>query len=246
MSTWVLVRGLTRESGHWSGFARDLSAALATSRVEMLDLPGNGVFFRRRSPASVGRLVQECRRELASRGVAPPYSLLALSLGAMVAVAWASAWRKEVDRCVLINTSLRPFCPFYRRLRPANYLALLRVLLAADARDRERQILRMTSSRAAGNAVVIDDWMALRHAHPVSRGNALRQLVAAIGYRAPAAPPAANLLLLASRGDTLVDVRCSRRIADAWQVPLVEHPSAGHDLPLDDPAWVIEQVRRLA
>ena len=45
-------------------------------------------------------------------------------------------------------------------------------------------------------------------------------------------------LLLASRNDGLVDVRCSRGLAAAWKVPLVEHASAGHDIPLDDPEWV--------
>jgi pimeloyl-ACP methyl ester carboxylesterase len=243
MSTWILVRGLTRESGHWSAFAREFSAALGVERAVMLDLPGNGALYRRTSPASVERLVEESRAELARRKVAPPFSMLALSLGAMVAVAWASAWPQEVQRCVLINTSLRPFCPFYWRLRPASYLNLLRVLFAANAEERERRVLRMTSSKATANADVIGDWIALWRAHPVSRGNALRQLLAGIRYRAPAVRPQAKLLLLASAGDRLVDVRCSRGLASAWQGALAEHPGAGHDLPLDDPAWVIEQVR---
>ena len=35
-----------------------------------------------------------------------------MSLGAMVAVAWANAHPQELARCVLINASLRPFSPF--------------------------------------------------------------------------------------------------------------------------------------
>jgi hypothetical protein len=28
----------------------------------------------------------------------------------------------------------------------------------------------------------------------------------------------------------------------AWRAELREHPSAGHDLPLDDPAWVAGRI----
>ena len=50
------------------------------------------------------------------------------------------------------------------------------------------------------------------------------------------------LLLLAGAGDRLVDPACSRRLARTWQVPLLEHAQAGHDLPLDDPDWVAHQA----
>jgi hypothetical protein len=32
------------------------------------------------------------------------------------------------------------------------------------------------------------------------------------------------------------------RLARYWQAAFAEHPSAGHDLPLDDGAWVAGQV----
>jgi hypothetical protein len=50
--------------------------------------------------------------------------------------------------------------------------------------------------------------------------------------------------VLASRADRLVDGSCSRALA--YRVPgarLAEHDSAGHDLPLDDPEWVVAQIR---
>jgi pimeloyl-ACP methyl ester carboxylesterase len=77
---------------------------------------------------------------------------------------------------------------------------------------------------------------------PASRGNVLRQLLAAARYRAPPMAPPVPLLLLASERDRLVAVACSRALAEAWQVPFAVHPCAGHDLALDDPAWLIEQV----
>ncbi|MDT4885930.1 hypothetical protein FQZ97_1222250 [compost metagenome] len=102
----------------------------------------------------------------------------------------------------------------------------------------------MTSNRVQAHEPVLQDWVAARAQRPVSAANALRQLVAAARFSAAPAAPIPKVLLLASEHDHLVDSRCSRAIASAWHRPLVMHPSAGHDLPLDDPAWVADQVRR--
>jgi pimeloyl-ACP methyl ester carboxylesterase len=241
--TWIFLRGLAREAAHWGTFAGEFSAALGGEPVETVDLPGSGVFHANSSPASVAQIMEGCRREIGRRALRPPFDVLAMSLGAMVAVAWAHAHPSELRRGVLLNTSLRPFSPSHQRLQPANYVRLARALLTSDCLARERRVLRMTSSRYAARAGVIDEWVGINHARPVARVNVLRQLLAAARYRAPLTRPRCDVLMLASTRDRLVEVRCSRAIAYAWQVPLVEHPTAGHDLPLDDPWWVIEQVR---
>lgn len=241
---WILLRGLARETAHWGDFAARLAHALPQDRVLALDLPGHGEWHHQASPASVPAMAQACRAALAARGVAPPYHLLAMSLGAMVATQWALEAPAEVAACVLVNTSLRPFSPFYQRLRPRNYGTALRLLLAGGSAEAvERTVLRMTSRRTDdGVDDVVRQWAAVRTQRPVSAGNTLRQLLAAVRYRAPASAPVPRMLLLASRQDGLVDCACSHAIAAAWGVPLVLHPWAGHDLPLDDPAWVVEQV----
>jgi hypothetical protein len=71
----------------------------------------------------------------------------------------------------------------------------------------------------------------------------LRQLLAAALFTAPAVAPGSAALLLASTQDDLVNVACSRSVAQHWQWPLLEHPRAGHDLPLDDGTWVIQQIK---
>lgn len=50
------------------------------------------------------------------------------------------------------------------------------------------------------------------------------------------------MLLIASEQDRLVNVACSKTLASRWQIPLSLHPDAGHDLPLDDPDWLYEQI----
>lgn len=244
MTNWVFLRGLARERRHWGVFPDTFRAALPGARVLALDLPGNGALHASTSPTRIGDMAAFCRAELSRMGVAPPYQLLAMSLGAMVAVAWAAAHPDEVRAGVLINTSMRPFSPFHWRLRPANYPALLKLaLLGGSARAWEETILRLTSRRLASSAAVLDDWIAYRRECPVSRCNALRQLLAAARFHAPARRPAPRVLVLASARDVLVDVRCSQRLAQAWQADIVVHPDAGHDLPLDDGAWVARQVR---
>ena len=243
MNTWVLLRGLLRDSRHWGDFPALLGQQQGVDQVIALDLPGNGTLHRQSSPARVERMVDAYRAQLAEQAIDPPFHLLGLSLGAMAAAAWARHHPQEVAGAVLINTSLRPFAPFWRRLRPHNYPALLRMALpGADARRCEQTILRLTSSDPARHAPVLDAWTAYRKDCPVSARNAARQLLAAMRYRAPRDKPPVPLLLLASRGDRLVDPACSLRIARRWCVPLALHPSAGHDLPLDDPAWVAAQA----
>jgi pimeloyl-ACP methyl ester carboxylesterase len=168
--------------------------------------------------------------------------LLALSLGAMVAVAWCVQHPDEVDACVLINTSLRPFNPFYRRLRPHNYLKLIGSLYR-DLAQRERLILQLTSNRNESQDALVDDWIAFQREFPVSRRNALRQLLAAMRYRAPRSKPPAPILVLGSTRDRLVDSRCSQQLVQQWQTNSAFHPAAGHDLPLDDGSWIARSVK---
>jgi pimeloyl-ACP methyl ester carboxylesterase len=75
----------------------------------------------------------------------------------------------------------------------------------------------------------------------VSRANALRQLAAAARYAARGVPRC-PVLVLSSRGDQLVNPVCSTRLARAWGAPHVEHPWAGHDLPHDDPQWLVDAL----
>jgi pimeloyl-ACP methyl ester carboxylesterase len=242
-AAWVLLRGLTRESGHWGDFPDRLRERFPVNDVITLDLPGNGEWHQLPSPTRIDMMSAWCEVLLRERGVAPPYALLAMSMGAMVAVDWTRRDPDAIAGCVLINTSLRPFSPWYHRLRPANHAALLRLaLLVRDGVERERTILRLTSARPDDHAAVLDAWVRLRRARPVSRVNALRQLWAAARYRAPIQPPPTPTLVLASARDALVDVRCSQQLARRWQSEIALHPDAGHDLPLDDGAWVIEQV----
>lgn len=244
MKTWVLLRGLARESGHWGDFVAQLGAALPGDRILPLDLPGNGTLNGQPSPLHVHAMRQACRAALDGLGLPPPLHLIGMSLGGMVVVSWMQAHPEEVAGGVLVNTSLRPISPLHHRLRPGAWWPLLRSAAATDATEAEALILGLTSNDALRRQAVLPAWAALRRERPVSVANALRQLVAASRFRLDADAPKVPVLLLCSRADRLVDPRCSQALAQRWRCPMAVHPLAGHDLTLDAGDWVAAEVAR--
>jgi pimeloyl-ACP methyl ester carboxylesterase len=173
----------------------------------------------------------------------PPYRVVAMSMGAMAATAWAARYPAEVGAAVLINTSMRPFSPLHHRLLPRNYGPMLRLFLGhSTPTEIEEAVLRMTSRRHTGDTALRDAWAAYRRERPVSRLNALAQLWAAARFRAPVERPFKHVMLMTSKLDALVDTHCSIALAASWQCVLLSHGFAGHDLPLDDPEWVVQNA----
>ncbi len=246
MTTWVLLRGLMREARHWGEFSGIFQNVMGTQQLVTLDFPGNGSLYAQSSGGSVADMANHCREQLRQLGYAPPYRLLAMSLGAMVAVEWSQNYPSEIERMVLINTSLAPQNPFYHRLRPANYFALIRSLLFGSVPQREKLILRLTSTQSRTphqQAILLEQWTGYARERTVTRANILRQLRAALAYRAVPSTPPVPVLLLAGQRDRLVNVKCSLTLAQRWGCAIRLHPAAGHDLPLDDGVWVAHQVQ---
>lgn len=236
---WLLLRGLARESGHWGEFPQRLEAVVGEGKVHTPDLPGTGVRYREPSPATVAGIraaVQE-----AVRHIEPPYGIVGLSLGGMVALDWAQqATEGTVQHLVLINTSTG-FSHPWQRLRVPAWGKMLRLMVTRDLYQREAATLALSANRPA-DAELIHTWYQIQRRHPVSRRNVLHQLRAAARYRPQPRPPLTTPLLLASRTDRLVDWHCSADLERRWQWPLQLHDSAGHDLPLDDQDWVLGHI----
>jgi hypothetical protein len=77
----------------------------------------------------------------------------------------------------------------------------------------------------------------------MSRAAVLAQLLGAARFVPP--PPSelsVRLTFVCSRGDQLVSPRCTRDLSRLYGSPSIEHPWAGHDLPLDDPEWLCARV----
>lgn len=238
--TLVLLRGLMREARHWGEFAPQLQHALGMP-LATPDLAGNGQRCALVSPLSVSAMVEDLRAQL--HPIQPPYLLVALSLGGMVALDWAGRYPEEIAGLVLINSSARPLAPLWQRLRPGSWVQLLQLVLQPP-HQRETSLWQLTSNRPA-DAATIHLWQRYASDCPVRLGNGLRQLWAASQFKA-ALPLATRrpALVLASANDRLVHWRCSNALASAVEAVFQLHPDAGHDLPLDDGSWCISQIVR--
>jgi len=244
---WVLLRGLVRGVGHWSDFPEKIKRAFPEDRFEFLEIPGNGALYQKESPTRIDEAVESLRRQSQFIQEGKKIHLLAISLGAMVATAWADQHPQEVEQLVLINSSSARHSKFYERLKPQNYPRMLNLLAGFKSRfsiqEIEKQILQMTSNSSERRDFALPLWTRESTAHPVTAVNFFRQLWAAKSYTFPSEAPVPTTIL-ASENDRFVDVSCSKNLAKAWRCPIYTHPWAGHDLPLDDGEWVIAQIKK--
>ena len=239
---WFFLRGLVRESGHWNEFPKLFQEKFPDRKVILLDLPGNGAYYQKQSPSTVSELADHVRQDFLRTPRADKNFIFAISLGAMVAMEWLQSHPNDVNAAVLINSSLRGLSPFYDRLRPQNYLTILTLLFSNDLHHREKEILRITSNKPKVHEAISLAWTKLQQQHPVSKRNAIQQIFAAMKYKPKPLKPNIPLLILNGLGDRLVHPRCSEKLASFWSAPIMKHPSAGHDLCLDEPEWVLEQL----
>jgi pimeloyl-ACP methyl ester carboxylesterase len=227
-----LLRGLTREAAHWGDFVGALARALPDADVRTLDLPGAGAHHRERWPASVGDAMERVRAEAACDG---RRFVLGVSLGGMITMEWAARHPGELAGVVVGASSARDLSPPWKRMRPS--------VLPSVLRGGEQRLVRAIINRRDLWDATATAWTEIARQRPVSRGNARAQLVSAMRWRAPAALAVPALFLVGST-DRLVHADCSRALARRYGAPLVEHPTAGHDLTTDAGDWVIAEIER--
>jgi len=172
-----------------------------------------------------------------------PVTLLALSLGGMVAWEWLLTHPKEVEGAVLVNTSFANLSPFYQRLRWQSYGHFARILLQTHVHRRELAILQLVCNGRELDESRTAEWLQIQTQRPVSLKNSFRQIFAAANYKPGADRPKQPILLLNSRGDRLVAPACTEAIQKKWRLELFTHPWAGHDLSLDDGVWLAQRLK---
>jgi pimeloyl-ACP methyl ester carboxylesterase len=168
--------------------------------------------------------------------------MIGLSLGGMVTWEWMLRHPEDICAAVLINTSLANLSPFYHRLRWQSYPNFFRLLLLPNRYQRELAILKWVANGRDQDQKIALEWESIQRQHPVRISNTLRQIIAAARYRPSDQRPKPPILLLNGRGDRLVAPVCSTAIQQKWQLKLESHSWAGHDLPLDDGAWVADRL----
>lgn len=238
---WVLLRGLAREQGHWGEFKTLLAQTDTEADITCIDSPGCGQYHRLSSPHKIEGIAEFIHSHL--KGTKPQKRFIfAISLGGMVAVELLRQYPDSFDGLVIANSSFRNLSPLHHRLQIEGLWHLCRAALAGnDLVAKERAILRMVSGRGDKDQIA-EAWAQIAKRHPVSSKNFFKQLFAAATYNLPTSKPSVPVLVLSSHGDHMVNSECSQKLAAKWQAPIELHPNAGHEICLDDPQWVVDQM----
>lgn len=237
---WLLLRGLAREARHWGRFTQLLSEKL-TAEVRTLDLVGVGTELGRAVPLTVSGITDDLRARWRAQPGSGPAGLIAVSLGGMIAMDWCHRYAADFSRLVLINSSAGNLSPPQHRLRAPMWGRVLSTAMNRSRVDRELSILSMTTNLVQEPQPIAEAWARFAEEKPIPRSVVARQLLAASRFSAPARLDVPTLVLVSS-ADRFTHPECSERIARRFGAPVERHPSAGHDLPLDDPDWIVGQL----
>ena len=238
--SFYLLRGLAREIRHWGVFPSMLEGAKSNYQVIPLEIPGTGSLRNVKAPLNIAEYVDVIRSQYLQ--YASPRNIniiVGMSFGGMIAASWIASHTQDFSAAVLINTSCR-HSGLFQRITPGGALQLLKSVFSTSDYYKERCIAELICNLANSHEVALQ-WAEIRKSSPVSALQAVRQLLCAASFTWPVIPDI-PLLLLTSQMDRLVSPDCSKDIEQKTQSILSYHPTAGHDLPTDDPRWCVSAI----
>jgi pimeloyl-ACP methyl ester carboxylesterase len=236
--TWVFLRGLTRESQHWGNFIEKFKKD-NLGEVICLDLPGFGYNYHSTMPNTISKTSDFLRQQFLAMKIVGEVNILGISLGGMVALNWASRF-PDFKNVVVINTSSSENS-ILDRVRPLSLLQLSSALLMQNTRCREWMILNTICNTTFGQSF-FHQFAKIEETRPLKIEKIVTQLKMASKFKLPKNLKI-KLLVLTAKKDRMVSSKCSEQIAKKYNSTLYIHPTAGHELPLDDGPWVVEQIQ---
>jgi pimeloyl-ACP methyl ester carboxylesterase len=241
-----MMRGLVREARHWGHLKDYFAQRLPAASMHTVDFPGMGTEHHRQTPAKMDQIVDDTRaRHLDARSKSDiaanaKWGIFAVSLGGMVALNWASRYPNDFEYVVVANTSAGNLSTPFQRFSWRNLGKVARATFTRNSVRREQLLLSFTVNNPnIDQGQVAQQWSQFPRA---SRSTLIRQMWAASRWKLPAQINS-NVLVLASEADRLCNVQCGKNIAAHIGAPIMIHPTAGHELPRDEPDWCIAQVQ---
>ncbi len=236
-----LIRGLARESAHWGEFYDFIKNLNDVASVTGLDLLGAGRYHKLTSPLSIKENSEFLISQIDSKSHRPRV-VVSISLGSMVAIEMAQLQPSLFAKVFVTNTSFSNLSPIHHRLQLDAFKRFYKVGRAGSLQEREMEVLSMVSRQTGKHKAIAQQWAEIAKERPMPLKNFFRQLIAAGAYRLADRPPDVPIVVLRSLGDQMVDPVCSKQLADHWSLPLHTHPSAGHDIFIDDPEWALKVI----
>ena len=239
---WLFLRGLSRELGHWGNAFDVFEQTNPGMKVHGLDYAGIGTERERQSPLTVNGIMQDFRsRFLILKEHHPgPWGILAISLGGMVTLEWIKDYPEDFGHAVVINSSAKNLGNPLERFSPGALASYIKN--ANDFRNGEiERVVLNTICNMSVTEELITEWRDIAILRPLSKRTVATQMLAGSQYEAPTHVTVPTLII-GSTKDRLVSVKCSERLADHLNLPIIYHPEAGHDLSTDDAQWMAEKV----
>lgn len=247
---WIVIRGLGRGYGHWGSFQNKLGKSFPKDQVYFLDLPGNGVLNKQKSPLNMTDYIPYLEEQL----IRTDYFLnpgltygIGLSLGGMVLTEWALQKKERFSKIFLTNSSASNFSKPWQRISFSVFLQTLKIVLnSKDIQYSELKSLLLTtniSEEKFKNEFFLDLQTNIEFTkkYPITYANVARQLWSASRYHFPEKAPVPAVIFFADN-DRFVHKSCSLAIQKKWSVPAEMHPTAGHDIAFEDGDWVIQKL----
>lgn len=229
-------------SKQWLDFVPQLQNHFPNAKIYTPDISGNGLKNSLKTPTDPLQNILSLKEQL------PPLQkkriFIGFSLGGMLSVEWAKRFPDEVLGLVLMNSSFSE-SPFFKRYKPKAFFKSIVASFTKDPILRERKFLHLTSNlRHSDFESISKSFYQIEKENPTQAINFVRQLILARKLSLKNKPDHAHILLLNSIKDQVVHTKCSHRISKKWNITLNLHPTAGHDLTLDDPMWVAQHIHQ--
>lgn len=238
---WLLLRGLGRVSEHWFDFPNLLKTP--ENHVLCLDLPGVGTEKNSPVPTSIKKNYLDLRRRfLKQKSNTMPWGILGYSMGGMIALQWLHDSPEDFALGIIVNSSAKDLSPLSNRLSVFSMYCGLRAGLTSDPLQYEKNLLKMVSNNRAKDPVLIEAMSRISKISGVTPKVVLRQLIASSQFMSPSSIEI-PVAFIASIKDQMVDVSCSKKLAEKYNAPIKFHPSSGHEITLDDPLWLANQIK---
>lgn len=240
---WVLIRGLSRETRHWGQFLEKLKEYYPQSKITVMELPGVGTKYQEKSETSIEGFARALRPDFLKLKKENPgeYGIIAVSMGGMIAMNWVDLYPNDFKAIVIVNSSAGNLSGLFERLSPKAIGKILQLFFSNNLIQREKVILELTTGMKKITPELVQKWASFGEQYPLKRSVFLKQIYAASRFIVPKKMPI-PLLILAGEQDQLCLPTCSKILGKHFACPLVLHPSAGHDLPLDDPDWMAKKI----
>ncbi len=239
---FILLRGLGRDQLHWRPLLRLMRIKWPNALIETPDISGTGVLFDSNSPLNLKDYISALNNQLSNS--TEPAIIVGLSLGGMLALTWAGLMPEQFRHLVLINSS-SPLTATFKRLQIAKAYRYPGAIFRFSKRMKEKAIYQLTCNSRPVDERVIDEWTEIQRHHPVKMVNQLRQIYAAFNFELPSKSILPPVSVFYSKADELVSPQCSRDLVAHYQANRFIHEWAGHDLPQDDPVWVVQQLEEI-